>query len=74
MASLIILFPRKENETLDTPPLIDAPGKFSFIHFVARKKSTELLLCSSIPVATGKIFGSKIISVGENPTRSTKMV
>src|SRR5574343_226796 len=61
-------FSRNEKETLETPPLTCVPGKFSRIHFVARKKSKALLLCSSIPVATGKIFGSKMISFFGKPT------
>ena len=35
-------------------------------------KSIAFLLCSSIPVATGKIFKSKIISSGAKLTLSTK--
>ena len=62
MASLTLLFPLNEKETLLTPPLTLAPGKFFLIHFVALKKSIAFFLCSSIPVATGNIFGSKIIS------------
>src|SRR5690606_41576987 len=63
MASLTGLFPLKEKLTLLTPPLTLAPGKFSLIHLVALKKSIALFLCSSIPVATGKILGSKMISL-----------
>ena len=68
IASLTLLFPRNEKETFDTPPLTCAPGRFSVIHFVARKKSRALVLCSSIPVATGNILGSKIISCLLKPT------
>ena len=32
--------------------------------FVDSKKEVALMRCSSIPVAIGKIFGSKIISLG----------
>ena len=73
MASLIILFPLKENDTLLTPPLTLAYGKLSLIHFVAIKKSKALFLCSSIPVATGNILGSKIISWGLNFTSLTNI-
>ena len=62
MASRTLSFPLNEKETLETPPLTFAPGKFSLIHFVPLKKSSAFFLCSSMPVATGKIFGSKIIS------------
>ena len=62
MASRTGSFPRKENETLLTPPLTLAPGKFCLIQRVALKKSTAFLRCSSIPVATGKILGSKMMS------------
>jgi cobalamin-dependent methionine synthase I len=41
-----------------------AHGRLVVIQFVALKKSTAYVLCSSIPVATGKIFGSNIISSG----------
>ena len=73
IASLTALFPLKEKETLLTPPLTLAKGKLVLIHFVALKKSTAFFLCSSIPVATGKIFGSKIISSGLKLTLSTKI-
>ena len=66
MASLTLSFPRKEKETFETPPLTCAPGKFVRIHFVALKKSKALLLCSAIPVATGKILGSKMMSLAGN--------
>ena len=72
MASRTLLFPRKEKETLLTPPLTCAWGKFSRIQAAVLKKSTALFLCSSIPVATGKMLGSKIMSSGGKPTTSTK--
>ena len=40
MASRTVLFPLKEKETLLTPPLTLAWGKFSRIHCVALKKSS----------------------------------
>ena len=73
MASRTVLFPLKEKETLLTPPLTCAPGKFSLIHRVAKKKSIALLLCSSIPVATGKILGSKIMSSAGKFTLLTRI-
>ena len=72
IASLTALFPLNEKETLLTPPLTLAKGKLVLIHFVALKKSKAFSLCSSIPVATGKILGSKIMSWGLNFTFSTK--
>ena len=73
MASLTVLFPLNENETLLTPPLTFTYGKFFVIHSVALKKSIAYVLCSSIPVATGNIFGSNIISWGLNFTLFTKI-
>ena len=64
MASRTALFPLNENDTLETPPLTCAPGKLVLIHLVALKKSRAFLRCSSIPVPTGKILGSKMISPG----------
>ena len=40
-----------------TPPLIFAPGHFSFIIFIASIKFIAKFLCSSIPVEIAKIFG-----------------
>src|SRR5690554_7455485 len=73
IASRTALFPLKEKETFETPPETLAPGKFFRIHSVALKKSKALFLCSSIPVATGKMLGSKIMSCGGNFTTSTRM-
>ena len=64
MASLTVLFPRKEKDTLLTPPLTLACGRCVRIQWVALKKSSALVRCSSIPVATGKILGSKMRSSG----------
>ena len=71
IASRTGLLPLNEKETLLTPPLTLAYGKFSRTHFVAFIKSRALSLCSSIPVATGKILRSKMISSGAKPTLST---
>ncbi len=74
IASRTRLFPLKEKETLLTPPMICAPGKFSLIHLAALKKSRAFFLCSSIPVATGKMLGSKMISEGSNPASSVRIL
>ena len=64
MTSLTVLFPLKEKDTLLTPPETFAKGRCVIIHLVAAKKSSAFFRCSSIPVATGKILGSKIMSCG----------
>ena len=64
MASLTRLFPRKENDKFETPPLVKAPGQILLISLTASMKFTPYELCSSIPVATVKILASKIISHG----------
>ena len=71
MASRTGLFPLKLKDTLLTPPLTDTPGRFSLTHWVALIKSTAFNVCSSIPVATGNIFKSKIISWAGKSMRST---
>ena len=73
MASRTLLLPRNENETLLTPPETPAYGRFSRIHLVALKKSKAFNLCSSIPVATGKIFGSKMMSWAGKCTSFTRI-
>ncbi len=72
IASRTTLFPLKENDTLLTPPLTEQCGKFSRTQRVASIKSMAFNLCSSIPVATGNIFKSKIISSGAKFTLSTR--
>ena len=73
MASRTWSFPLNEKDTLLTPPLTLAWGKLSLIHLVELKKSKAFKRCSSMPVATGKILGSKIISCAGNFTLSTKI-
>jgi len=62
MASRTTLFPLYENEILLTPPEIFAPGHVALICLVASIKLIAYSLCSSIPVATAKILGSKMMS------------
>ena len=69
-----MLFPLNENDTLLTPPLTDIPGRFLRKIFVDSKNDVALILCSSIPVAMGKIFGSKIISFGLKFNSSTNIL
>ena len=77
IASRTALLPRKENETLEMPPETSAPGRFSLIQRVASMKSMPYVACSSMPVATAKTFGSKMMScgveadlLGEDPVRA----
>jgi len=67
IASRTLSLPLNENETFERPPLTFTCGRVSFIRFVASIKSSPYLLCSSMPVATAKILGSKIISSGGKP-------
>ena len=73
MASRMRSLPLNEKLTLETPPLTWAWCRFSRIHLVALKKSRALVLCSSMPVATGNMLGSKMMSSGLKCTLSTKM-
>ncbi len=68
------LLPLNENDTLLMPPLILASGRFSLIHFEAKKKSSAFRRCSSIPVATGNTLGSKMISCTGKPTCSVSIL
>ncbi len=67
IASRTGLLPRKENDILLTPPLQRAPGQTCLISRTASINQPRSCLCSSMPVATVKIFGSKMIS--EDPYR-----
>ena len=74
MASRIILLPRKLKDTFDKPPDKEAPGHVFLISAQAWINERPYSLCSFMPVATAKIFGSKIISRGSKPTFSVKIV
>ena len=73
IASRSGLLPRNENETLETPPLTSACGSDFLMPSTASMKSSAYRACSSIPVATAKMLGSKMMSSGGNPTRSTRI-
>ena len=62
--------PRNENDRLLTPPLMRAPGQRCLMMRVASMKFFANSLCSSMPVATARMFGSKMMSVGSNPATS----
>ena len=68
MASRRTLFPLKLNETFESPPDIETPGQTFFISAQASINERPYSLCSSIPVATAKTFGSKIMSLGSIST------
>ena len=72
-ASLTELFPLKENDRLLTPPDVLAPGQSDLILGMDSMKLIANLSCSSIPVATARIFASKIISIGFKPTSPTRI-
>ena len=71
MGSRTGLFPLNEKDRLLTPPEILEPGHESLIFLIESMKFIANRLCSSIPVATARIFGSKMISWGSNPISST---
>ena len=74
IASRTPSLPLKEKDTLLTPPLTETFGKFCLTQRVASIKSIAFRLCSSIPVATGKIFKSKMISSEGKWTVSTNIL
>ena len=67
IASRTALFPLKENDRLDTPPEVRAPGRFVLIHLTASMKSMAYFACSSMPVPMDRMFTSKIMSSGATP-------
>ena len=64
-------FPRNEKLRLDTPPDTFAPGQCRLISRVDSMNALAYSLCSSIPVATARMFGSMMMSSGANPASST---
>ena len=60
--------PRKANDTFDTPPEVREPGNSTFSRATASMNETAYALCSSIPVAIAKMFASRMMSSGRNPT------
>ena len=57
----------------DTPPLTFTPGSAALMRRVASMKATAYSLCSSIPVATVRMFGSTTMSWGGKPTSSVRI-
>ena len=49
-----------------TPPLTLTPGSAALIWRVASMNATAYWLCSSMPVATVRMAGSKMMSVGRH--------
>ena len=72
IASRTTSLPRNENETLLRPPLTCTCGQAARIFAVASMKSRAYRSCCSMPVATAKMFGSKMMSSGGKPTSSTR--
>ena len=50
------------------PPLVREPGQRSLISGSASMNAFAKPLCSSIPVATARTFGSKMMSSGAQPS------
>mmetsp|Transcript_8266 Transcript_8266/g.20620 ORF Transcript_8266/g.20620 Transcript_8266/m.20620 type:complete len:209 (+) Transcript_8266:900-1526(+) len=73
IASRSSVLPRKENDTLETPPEMWQPGSVSLRIFDALKKLMAYWLCSSMPVAMVRMLGSKMMSLQLNPTSSTRI-
>ena len=71
IARRTVSLPRNEKLRFDTPPEIFAPGQCRLISRVASMNAFAYSLCSSIPVATARMFGSMMTSSGANPARST---
>ena len=71
MASRTTSFPRKENDRLEMPPLVLAPGQRCLISGSASRKAFAYPLCSVMPVATASTLGSKTMSSGANPACDT---
>ena len=73
IASRTGLLPRNENDTFEIPPEMCTPGRFSLIQAQASMKSIPYVACSSIPVASAKQFGSKMMSSAGKPTSSVRI-
>ncbi len=73
MASRTTLLPRKAKERLLTPPLILQPGRVALMRRTASIKLMAYSLCSSMPVPTVRMLGSKMMSWGGKPTSSVRM-
>ena len=67
IASRTASFPRNANERFETPPETSAPGQRSFSSGIASMNAFAKPACSSIPVATARMFGSRTMSSGANP-------
>ena len=67
IASRTALLPRNEKDRFDTPPETWQCGSSARMRFVASMKAIAYSLCSSIPVATAKMFGSKMMSSAGKP-------
>ena len=67
------MLPRKEKETFEMPPETRAPGRFCLIQRVASMKSEPYDACSSMPVATAKTLGSKMMSSAGKPSSSVRI-
>ena len=57
-------FPRNEKDRLETPPETFTPGQRRLISRVPSMNALAKSLCSSIPVAIARMFGSKMMSDG----------
>ncbi len=72
IASRTTSLPRKENERFEIPPLVREPGQRSLIRGSASMNAFAYSSCSSIPVATGSTFESKIRSSGAHPSATSR--
>ena len=67
MASRTTALPRNEKERFETPPLVSEPGQRSLISPCASMKLRAKRSCSCMPVATARMFASKMSSSGRKP-------
>src|SRR6266702_3741188 len=74
MASRTTSLPRNENDRLEMPPLVRAPGQRSLISGRASMNAFAYPLCSEMPVATASTFGSKMTSSAAKPATLTSRV
>ena len=72
IASRTTLLPRKLNDRFEMPPLVFTPGHASLMRRTDSMKLFAYSLCSSIPVAVARTFGSKMMSVGSKPAFSMR--
>ena len=67
IASRTTALPRKENDRLEMPPLVRAPGQRCLMSGSASMNALAYPLCSAMPVATASTLGSNTMSPAGKP-------